>query len=188
MFSSLFLSECSIVCACGPSVSAVDILDPSIVSPCLNCRQGNDLENIKKNMISMYLLVLIRMTRQHEKNVIYLNKHVFTSWQINEREDIVQLTCVFKHWTRYELQFISNLLQTTNVLIPEKSKEIKQRKESGNLATRSNYRYKSWQVSLWPQYSVHVDSNRNSLNKLIQVCNYASAKAKTEIENSLECG
>ena len=53
-------------------MSAVDILDPSIVSPCLNCRQGNNLENIKKNMSSMRLLVLIRISnaktawRKHE--------------------------------------------------------------------------------------------------------------------------
>ena len=83
VFSSLFLSECSIFLTCGPSMCAVDILDPSIVSPCLNCRHCNNLENIKKNMISMYLLVLIRMTRQHEQNMIDLNKHVFPSWQIN---------------------------------------------------------------------------------------------------------
>ena len=74
VFSSLFLSECSIFLTCWPSMYAVDILDPSIVSPCLNCRHCNNLENIKKNMISMYLLVLIRMTRQHEKNMIYLNQ------------------------------------------------------------------------------------------------------------------
>ena len=66
----------------------------------LNCRQDNDLENIKKSMISMYLLVVIRipngMTRQHEQT-INLNKHVFPSCQINEREDIVKLTCVFNN-------------------------------------------------------------------------------------------
>ena len=87
-------------------------------------------------MISIYLLVYIRipnaMTRQQEQNMIDLYKHVLSSWQINEKEDIVKLTCVF--WTRYELHIISKLLLTTNVLIPEESKEIKQRQESGNLA------------------------------------------------------
>ena len=77
----------------------------------------------EKSMISMCLLVLIRipnaMTRQHEQNMINLNKYVFPSWQINEKEDIVKLTCVFKNWTRYELHIISKLLLTTNVLIPE---------------------------------------------------------------------
>ena len=87
-------------------------------------------------MISMYLLVLISnaMTRQHEQNMIDLNKHVFPSWQINESEDIVKLTCFFKNWTRDELHIISKLLLTTNLVIPEESKGIKQRKESGNLA------------------------------------------------------
>ena len=47
---------------------------------------------------------------------------------------------------------------------------------------------KSLQVSLCPQYSVHVDSNWNSQNKLSQVGNNASSKGKTEIHNSLECG
>ena len=86
----------------------------------------------------MYLLVLIRipnpLTRQHEQNMIDLNKHVFPSWQINESEDIVKLTCFFKNWTKDELQIISKLLLTTNLVIPEESKGIKQRKESGNLA------------------------------------------------------
>ena len=39
-----------------------------------------------------------------------------------------------QNWTRYELHIISKLLLTTNVLIPEESKGIKQRQESGNLA------------------------------------------------------
>ena len=43
-------------------MSSVGIVDPSVVSPCLNCRQGNNLENIKKNMSSMRLLVLIRIS------------------------------------------------------------------------------------------------------------------------------
>ena len=73
------------------------------------------------------------MTRQQEQNMIDLYKHVLSSWQINEKEDIVKLKCVFKKWTRYELHIISKLLLTTNVLIPEESKEIKQRQESGNL-------------------------------------------------------
>ena len=77
------------------------------------------------------------MTRQHEQNMINLNKYVFPSWQINEKEDIVKLTCVFKNWTKYELHIISKLLLTTNVLIPEESKGIKQRQESGNLAKES---------------------------------------------------
>ena len=33
-----------------------------------------------------------------------------------------------------------------------------------------------------------MDSNRNSLNKLSQVVDNASAEGKTEIQNSLECG
>ena len=74
------------------------------------------------------------MTRQQEQNMINLYKHVLSSWQINEKEDIVKQTCFFKNWTRYELHIISKLLLTTNVLIPEESKVIKQRKESGNLA------------------------------------------------------
>ena len=74
------------------------------------------------------------MTRQQEQNMIDLYKHVLSSWQINEKEDIVKLTCVFKNWTKYELHIISKLLLTTNVPIPEESKVIKQRKESGNLA------------------------------------------------------
>ena len=69
------------------------------LSPCFNWRQGNNFKNIKKNMISIYLLVLIRvpndLIRQHEQNMSDLNEHVFPSWQINEREDIVKLTCVF---------------------------------------------------------------------------------------------
>ena len=80
----------------------------------------------------MYLLVVIRipngMTRQHEQT-INLNKHVFPSCQINEREDIVKLTCVFKNWTRGELHIISKLLLTTNGLKSEESKGIKQRQE-----------------------------------------------------------
>ena len=51
----------------------------------------------KKKMISMYLLVLIRipnaMKRKHEQ----WNKHVFSSWQNNERVDIVKLICVQMH-------------------------------------------------------------------------------------------
>ena len=86
----------------------------------------------------MYLLLYIKilndMTRQQEQNMINLYKHVLSSWQINEKEDIVKQTCVFKNWTRYELHIISKLLLTTNVLIPEESKEIKQQQESGNLA------------------------------------------------------
>ena len=66
--------------------------------------------------------------------MIDLYKHVLTSWQINENEDIVKLTCVFKNWTRYEFHIISKLLLTTNVLIPKESKGIKQRQWSGNLA------------------------------------------------------
>ena len=66
--------------------------------------------------------------------MIDFKKHVFPSWQINEREDIVKLTCVFKNWTRDELHIISKLLLTTNVLKPEESKGIKQRQEYGNLA------------------------------------------------------
>ena len=66
--------------------------------------------------------------------MIDLYKHVSTSWQINVKKDIVKLTCVFKNWTKYELHIISKFLLTTNVLIPEESKVIKQRKESGNLA------------------------------------------------------
>ena len=72
----------------------------------LNCRQGIYLENLVYNMI----------------------------WQIKEKEDIVKLACFFKNWTRYELHIISKLLLTTNLVIPEESKGIKQRKESGNLA------------------------------------------------------
>ena len=86
----------------------------------------------------MYSLLYIKipnaMTRQQEQNMINLYKHVLSSWQINEKEDIVKQTCVFKNWTRYELHIISKLLLTTNVLIPEESKGIKQRQESGNLA------------------------------------------------------
>ena len=86
----------------------------------------------------MYLLALIRipnaMTRQQEQNMINLYKHVLSSWQINEKEDIVKQTCFFKNWTRYELHIISKLLLTTNVLIPEDSKGIKESQESGNLA------------------------------------------------------
>ena len=78
------------------------------------------------------------MTRQQEQNMINLYKHVLSSWQINEKEDIVKQTCFFKNWTRYELHIISKLLLTTNVLIPEESKVIKQRKESGNLAKEAN--------------------------------------------------
>ena len=37
------------------------------------------------------------MTRQQEQNMIDLYKHVLSSWQINEKEDIVKLTCVFKN-------------------------------------------------------------------------------------------
>ena len=136
-FSPLcFLLSFSLNVRCGQSVSFEVIVDPSTVSPCLNYRQCNDLENIQKIMISMYLSVLISnaMTRQHEQNMIDLNKHVFPSWQINEREDIVKLTCFFKNWTRDELHIISKLLLTTNLVIPEESKGIKQRKESGNLA------------------------------------------------------
>ena len=81
----------------------------------------------------MYLLLYIKipndMTRQQEQNMINLYKHVLSSWQINEKEDIVKQTCVFKNWTRYELHIISKLLLTTNVLIPEESKGIKQRHE-----------------------------------------------------------
>ena len=86
-------------------------------------------------MISMYLLVLISnaMTRQHEQNMIDLNKHVFPSWQINERKDIVKLTCFFKNWTRDEMHIISKLLLTTNVPLPKERKGINQR-ESGYLA------------------------------------------------------
>ena len=85
-FSPLcFLLSFSLNVRCGQSVSFEVIVDPSSVSPCLNYRQWNDLENIQKIMISMYLLVLISnaMTRQHEQNMIDLNKHVFPSWQIN---------------------------------------------------------------------------------------------------------
>ena len=74
------------------------------------------------------------MTRHQEQNMIDLYKHILPSWQINEMEDIVKLTCVFENWTRYELHIISKLLLTTNVLIPEESKGIKQRQWSGNLA------------------------------------------------------
>ena len=74
------------------------------------------------------------MTRQQEQNMINLYKHVLSSWQINEKEDIVKLTCVFKNWTKYELHIISKLLLTTNVLIPEESKGIKESQESWNLA------------------------------------------------------
>ena len=73
------------------------------------------------------------MTRQQEQNMIDLYKHVLSSWQISEKEDIVKLTCVFKNWTRYELHIISKLLLTTNVPLPEESKGINQR-ESGYLA------------------------------------------------------
>ena len=45
--------------------------------------------------------------------------------------------CVFKNWTRYELHIVSKLLLTTNVLIREESKGIKQRQESGNLAKKA---------------------------------------------------
>ena len=73
-FLSLLMLDISYTC--GQS-------DPSIVSLCLNCRQGNDLENIKKNTILIYLLILKRitnaMTRQHEQNMINLNKYVFPS-------------------------------------------------------------------------------------------------------------
>ena len=118
------------------NVLSKHIIDHSISSSSLNCRQGIYLENLIYNMISMYLLALIRipnaMTRQQEQNMIDLYKHVLPPWQINEKEDIVKLTCVF--WTRYELHIISKLLLTTNVLIPEESKEIKQRQWSENLA------------------------------------------------------
>ena len=69
--------------------------------------------------------------------MIDLYKHVLTSWQINVKKDIVKLTCVFKNWTRYELHIVSKLLLTTNVLIREESKGIKQRQESGNLAKKA---------------------------------------------------
>ena len=98
-FSPLcFLLSFSLNVRCGQSVSFEVIVDPSIVSPCLNYRQCNDLENIQKIMISMYLSVLISnaMTRQHEQNMTDLNKQVFPSWQINERKDIVKLTCFFQ--------------------------------------------------------------------------------------------
>ena len=114
------------------------ITDHSIASSSLNCRQGIYLENLVFNMISMYSLLYIKipnaMTRQQEQNMINLYKHVLSSWQINEKEDIVKLACFFKNWTRYELHIISKLLLTTNVLIPEESKEIKQRQWSENLA------------------------------------------------------
>ena len=99
----------------------------SSLSPCLNWRQGNNFENNKKNMISIYLLVLIRipndLIRQHEQNMSDLNEHVFPSWQINEREDIVKLTCVFKNWTRYELHIMSKLLLMTNMLYANTRRE-----------------------------------------------------------------
>ena len=88
------------------NVLSKHITDHSIASSSLNCRQGIYLENLVYNMI----------------------------WQIKEKEDIVKLACFFKNWTRYELHIISKLLLTTNVLIPEESKEIKQRQWSENLA------------------------------------------------------
>ena len=88
------------------NVLSKHITDHSIASSSLNCRQGIYLENLVYNMI----------------------------WQIKEKEDIVKLACFFKNWARYEFHIISKLLLTTNVLIPEESKVIKQRKESGNLA------------------------------------------------------
>ena len=72
------------------------------------------------------------MTRHQEQNMIDLYKHILPSWQINEKENIVKLTCVFKNWTRYELHIISKLLLTTNVP-PKERKGINQR-ESWNLA------------------------------------------------------
>ena len=65
----------------------------SVLSLCLNFRQDNNLENIEKNMISMYLLIRIPngMTRQHGQN-INLNKHVFPSWQINGTEQEINCT------------------------------------------------------------------------------------------------
>ena len=120
------------------NVLSKHITDHSITSSSLNCRQGIYLENLVFNMISMYSLLYIKiqnsMTRQQEQNMINLYKHVLSSWQINEKEDIVKQTCVFNNWTRYELHIISKLLLTTNVLIPEESKGIKQRQWSGNLA------------------------------------------------------
>ena len=80
------------------------------------------------------------MTRQHEQNMIDLNRHGFHSWKID-----VKITCVFKNWTIYEFQKISKFLLTNNVLIPEESKGIKQREESENL--EKLYGNNHWQLT-----------------------------------------